>query len=34
MGATQSTNNNKQKSLDHVIDYVAANYILKNNYQF
>ena len=33
MGATQSTNNNKQKSLDHVIDYVAANYILKNNFQ-
>lgn len=33
MGATQSNNNNKQKSLDHVIDYVAANYILKNNFQ-
>ena len=33
MGAAQSTNNNKQKSLDHVIDYVAANFILKNNFQ-
>ena len=34
MGANQSNNNeNKQKSLDHVIDYVAANFILKNNFQ-
>jgi|MDSZ01.3.fsa_nt_gb hypothetical protein len=34
MGANQSTdNNNKQMTLDHVIDYVAANFILKNNFQ-
>ena len=32
MGANQSNESNKQKSLDHVIDYVAANFILKNIY--
>lgn len=33
MGANQSNESNNQKSLDHVIDYVAANFILKNNFQ-